>query len=171
MLDINVRVIPELASMALTLGAFLVLLFGLKRLLYKPVSKMLNERQENIQDNIDEAKILKEEALQLKSQYESRIQEAKNESQMIIENGRKRGEEVKEDIVLEAKKEAKNILEKAKREIEVEKEKALLDVQTQAGEMAVLIASKIMGENLDLASQQDLINKFVDEVGTSKWQN
>ncbi len=46
-----------------------------------------------------------------------------------------------------------------------------MDVQKEAGEMAVLIASKIMQENLDLASQQDLINKFIDEVGTSKWQN
>ena len=170
-MNIIVRVIPELPSMLLALGAFLVLFLGLRKLLYEPVSKSLNERQDNIQKNIDEAKTAKAEALDLKTQYEERIQEAKNESQAIIENGRKRGEEVKEDIILEAKVEAKNIVDKAKREIEVEKEKALLDVQKEAGEMAVLIASKIMGENLDLASQQNLIDNFINEVGTSKWQN
>ena len=170
-MEIDVRVIPEGMSMLLTLGAFLVLLFGLWKLLYKPVSKTLNERQENIQKNIDEAKIAKEEALVLKTQYEEKIQEAKSESQAIIENGRRRGEEVREDIILEAKEEASKIVDKAKREIQIEKEKALMDVQKEAGEMAVLIASKLMQENLDLASQQDLINKFIDEVGTSKWQN
>lgn len=171
MIEIDVKVIPEWISMLLTLGAFLVLLFGLKKLLYEPVSNTLNKRQDNIQKNIDEAKVAREEAFQLKSQYEAKIQEAKNESQTIIENGRRRGEEVRENIILEAKDEAKNILDKAKREIEVEKEKALMEVQKETGEMAVLIASKIINEKLDLASQQDLINKFVDEVGTKEWQN
>lgn len=170
-MEIDVRVIPEGMSMLLTLGAFLVLLLGLRKLLYEPVSKKLNERQENIQKNIDEAKITKEEALALKTQYEEKIQEAKGESQTIVENGRRRGEEIREDIILEAKEEANKIIDKAKKEIQIEKEKALMDVQKEAGEMAVLIASKIMQENLDLASQQDLINKFIDEVGTSKWQN
>jgi len=36
--------------------------------------------------------------------------------------------------------------------------------------MALLIASKILEENLTLDKQQQLINKFVDEVGTQKWQ-
>ncbi|NMA86396.1 MAG: F0F1 ATP synthase subunit B [Tissierellia bacterium] len=170
-MEIDVRVIPEWINMLLTIGAFLVLLYGLRRLLYEPVSKVLNERQDNIQNNIDEGHRIKEEAIQLKSQYEAQIQEAKNESQAIIENGKKRGEEVREDIILEAREEAKNILDKAKREIEVEKEKALMEVQNEAGEMAILIASKIIGENLNLAAQEDLIDKFVDEVGKSKWQN
>ncbi len=170
-MDINVNVIPDFMSMILTLLAFLVLLFGLRKLLYKPVSKALRDRQDNIQKNIDEAKTSKEEALALKEQYENRIQEAKKESQGIVEQGRKRGEEVREDIILEAKEEANNIIEKARREIQVEKEKAMLDVQMQAGEMAVLIASKIVEQNIDMAKQQDLINKFVDEVGTKEWQN
>jgi F-type H+-transporting ATPase subunit b len=170
-MEIDVRVIPEWINMLLTLGAFLVLFLGLRKLLYEPVSKALNERQENIQNNIDGAHRTKEEAIQLKSQYEIQIQEAKGESQAIIESGKRRGEEVREDIILEAKEEAKNILDKAKREIEVEKEKALMEVQNEAGEMGILIASKIIGENLNLAAQEDLIDKFVDEVGKSKWQN
>lgn len=170
-MDINVNVIPDFMSMILTLLAFLVLLFGLGKLLYEPVSKALNERQENIQRNIDEAKTSKEEALALKQQYEAKIQGAKKESQDIVEQGRKRGEEIREDIILEAKEEANNILEKARREIQIEKEKAMLDVQMQAGEMAVLIASKIVEENIDMAKQQDLIDKFVDEVGIREWQN
>lgn len=171
MLDFNIQVIPNWLSMALTLGAFLVLYFGLKKLLYKPVSNFLQEREENIERNIEEASALKEEALQLKSQYETKIQEAKDESQSIIESGRRRGQEIEEDIITEARNEAKKIIDRAKREIEIEKEKVLMEVQKETGEMAVLIASKIINEQLDLASQEDLIAKFIDEVGTSKWQN
>lgn len=171
MLDFTIRVIPEWLYMLLALGAFLVLFFGLRRLLYEPVSKFLDERQDNIEKNIKDSHKLREDALQLKNQYEAKIQEAKNESQTIIENGRKRGQEIQEDIILEAKGEAKNIIERARREIEIEKEKALMEVQNQTGEMAVLIASKILDKNLDMAGQEDLIAKFIDEVGSSKWQN
>ncbi|HSH35889.1 F0F1 ATP synthase subunit B [Schnuerera sp.] len=167
----DVRVIPDLLSVVLTWIALLILFFGLRKLLYKPVSNILNKRKEKIQNDIDGAKTLKEEAMTLKSDYESKLLEAKQETQEIIENGRKRGEEIKEDIIAEAKKEAENIVEKAKREIQAEREKALLDVKMQAGEMAVLIASKIIDKNVDMASQQDLIEKFVDEVGTKEWQN
>jgi F-type H+-transporting ATPase subunit b len=167
----DVRVIPELSSMILTLIAVLILFWGLSKLLYKPVSKILNERKEKIQNDIDGAKTVKEEAMALKTEYESKLLDARKETQEIIESGRKRGEEIKQDIIAEAKKEAENIVEKAKREIQAEREKALLDVKMQAGEMAVLIASKIIEKNVDATSQQDLIEKFVDEVGTREWQN
>ncbi len=65
--------------------------------------------------NIDDAKTSKEEALALKQEYEAKILEAKKESQEIIEQGRKRGEEVRESIIIEAKEEANNIIEKAKK--------------------------------------------------------
>lgn len=167
----EIRVIPELSSMILTLLAGLILFWGLSKLLYKPVSKILNDRKEKIQKDIDGAKALKEEATTLRTKYESKILEARKETQEIIENGRRRGEEIKENIIAEAKKEAENIVERARREIEAEREKALLEVKMEAGEMAVLIASKIIERDVDIASQQDLIEKFVDEVGTREWQN
>ncbi|GFN36195.1 F0F1 ATP synthase subunit B [Tepidimicrobium xylanilyticum] len=167
----DIRVIPELPSMILTLIAVLILFWGLSKLLYKPVSKILNERKEKIQNDIDSAKILKEEADKLRAEYEAKLLEARKESQGIIEAGRRRGEEIKENLIAEAKKEAESIIERAKREIQAEREKALLEVRIQAGEMAVLIASKIIEKNVDMVSQQELIEKFLDEVGTREWQN
>lgn len=169
-MDIDVRVLPEPLAVVLTLAQFLILCFILWKLLYKPVSKMLNERKENIQKDIDGAKELREEAVKLKEDYESRIAQSRKEAQEIIESGRKRGEEVKENIVEEAKEEANSIIKKAKREIEAEKEKALLEIKAQSGEMALLIASKIIEEDMNSDKHKKLIDKFVDEVGNQKWQ-
>ena len=44
-------------------------------------------------------------------------------------------------------------------------------MKAQSGEMAVLIASKIIEEKITYESQKDLINKFIDEVGNAQWQN
>lgn len=170
-MDFDVRVLPQLSSMILQLIATVVLFFILRHFLYKPVSKFMNERKEGIQSDIDDAKALKSEAIELKSEYEFKINEAKTEGQKIIEDSRKRGEEIKQDIVREARVEANSIMEKARVEIEREKEKALEEIKLQAGEMAILIASKVIDKNLDMNLQKDMIDKFVDEVGVDKWQN
>lgn len=170
-MDFDVRVLPQLSSMILQLIATVVLFFILRHFLYKPVSKFMNDRKEGIQSDIDDAKALKSEAIELKSEYEFKINEAKTEGQKIIEDSRKRGEEIKQDIVNEARVEANSIMEKARVEIEREKEKALEEIKLQAGEMAILIASKVIDKNLDMNLQKDMIDKFVDEVGVDKWQN
>lgn len=170
-MEFDVRVIPELSSMLLQLISTFILFLILARLLYKPVTKFMNDRSEKIQGDIDGAKALKNEAAELKSNYEGRISTAKAEGQEIIENSRKRGEEIKESILAEAKVEADGILAKARTEIEREKEKALEEIKLQAGEMAVLIAEKVIEKNIDVNMQSDLIDKFVDEVGVDKWQN
>ena len=45
------------------------------------------------------------------------------------------------------------------------------DVKSQAGELAILIASKIIEEEVKMDKQNILIDKFIDEVGNSQWQN
>lgn len=166
-----VRALPELSSMILSWAALFFLYLMLRRFLYKPVSKFLNDRKEKIQSNIDDAKVLKEEAETLREDYESRINLAKKESQEIVESARKRGEELKEGILVEARKEAEGIIDRARREINREKEVAFQEIKSQAGEMAVLIASRIMEEQINMDKQNKLIDKFIDEVGSSKWQS
>jgi F-type H+-transporting ATPase subunit b len=166
-----VRALPELSSMILAWVALLLLYVILRRFLYKPVSQFLIDRKTKIQSDIDGAKVLKEEANALKDDYESRINLAKKESQEIIEGARKRGEELQEDILAEARREAENIVSRARKEITREREMAFQDIKSQAGEIALLIASKIMEEQMSIDKQGKLIDKFIDEVGSSKWQS
>lgn len=170
-MDIVVRALPELSSMILAWAALLLLYLMLRHFLYKPVSKALSDRKEKIQSDIDGAKVLKEDAESLRDDYESRINLAKKESQEIIESARKRGEELKEGILVEARKEAESIVDRARREISREREVAFQEIKSQAGEMAILIASKIMEEQITMDSQNTIIDKFIDEVGSSKWQS
>ena len=170
-MDIVVRPLPIGSSVVLALVVLLLLYLLLRHFLHAPVTKMLEERKEGIQKDLDGAKLLKEEAKTLKSDYESKIDLAKKESQEIIEGARKRGEEIRVGIVSEAKEDANNIVAHARREIERERDAALQDIKTEAAEIGILIASKIMEEQVSMDKQKNLINKFIDEVGSSKWQS
>lgn len=168
---IEVRALPEISGILISWVALFVLYIILNKFLHKPVSEFLQERKDKIRSDIDGAKVLQEEAIKLRDDYESRIDLAKKESQEILEGARKRGEELKEDIVVEARKEAEGIVSRARKEIIREREVALQSIKSQAGEMAILIASKIMEEEIKIDSQNNLINKFIDEVGKAQWQS
>ena len=168
---IRVLVLPEISSMILTWIALALIFFILRRFLYKPVTNALEARKSKIEDDIQSAAQVREEAFQLKKDYEGRIKNSKEEGQEIIDGARLRGEELTQYILAEAKVEADIILARAKKEIERQKEIAYVEMKAQSGEMAVLIASKIMEEKITYESQKDLINKFIDEVGNAQWQN
>lgn len=168
---IRVLVLPELSSVLLAWIALAVIYFILKRFLYKPINNALEARKNKIRDDIQSAAQVREEAFQLKKDYEGRIKNSKEEGQEIIDGARLRGEELTQYILADAKVEADVILARAKKEIERQKELAFVEMKTQSGEMAVLIASKIMEEKITYESQKELIDNFIDEVGNAQWQN
>ena len=170
-MEIKVLALPEPLAMAITLVSTFILYLILRKFLYNPVTKFLEDRKVKIHSQLDEAKVVREQAIKMKKDYEDKMAQANIEAQDIMEKARQRGAEIKEGIVVEAKEEAKSIAERAKRDIELEKEKAYEDVKSSIGEMAVLIASKIMEKDITLENQNQLIDKFIDEVGSSQWQN
>ena len=170
-MNIVVRPLPILSSMILSWVALFLLYLLLKKFLHEPVTKFLSDRKEKIQTDLDGAKVLKTEAQSLKEEYQSKIELAKKESQEILEGARKRGDELRENIIAEAKEEAENIVANARKEISRERDVALQNIKTQAAEIGVMIASKIIEEKVTLDKQNNLIDKFIDEVGSSKWQS
>ena len=168
-MDIQIRLMPELHNMIITAIVLLILYLLLKKLLYKPVSRFMQNRSDLIQSEIDDAKALKQEAKYIKENQEKIINEAHIEGKKIIEDAKKISDEIKDNIILEAKKEAKEIIGKAEKEAEKQKAKALEEMKNQAVDLAVLIASKIMEEQLNVDKQNLLIDKFVEEVGASQW--
>ncbi|WP_427337917.1 F0F1 ATP synthase subunit B [Caloranaerobacter sp. DY30410] len=170
-MSIDVRVIPELSSLVMQIIATIVLFLVLRHFLFKPVTEFLNARKEKIASDLLAANKNKEEAQNLKREYEMKIEASKKEAQEIIEAARRRGEEVREEIIKEAKKEAEAIIEKARKEIEREREKAVEELKEEVVTIAMLAASKVIDKNLDAKAHKEIINKFINEVGEAKWQN
>lgn len=170
-MDIIVEVIPSLPGMVVIWITVFFLFRLLSKLLYEPMTKFINERKEKVQSNLNEAKNLNDEAQKLKLEYESRIAEAKEESQKILAEARNRGEELRNDILSQAKDEADTLKARANKDIEREKASAFESIKSETGNMAVLIASKIMEKEMNVENQEQLVDKFIDEMGNSSWQN
>ena len=148
-----------------TLINVLVLFLILRKILFKKVINVMDAREADIKNDIEEGQRAKEEGLKLKSEYENKVKDARDEGQLIVDSARKRAEEKSDNIISEANKEAEYIKQKANSEIAKDKEQAFNNIKSEISEIAVLVASKVIEKDIENAKHEDLIDNFIKEVG------
>lgn len=140
----------------------------LKKLLFKPVLKLMQSREQEVKDNLAQGEKAKSEGKQFKKEYEDRLSSAKLEGQEIVKQATLRAEQRTEEILSTAKQEAQQLKEKANKDIASEKQKAMNEIKGDISTIALLAASKVIESDLDQAKHEKLINDFIKEVGESK---
>ena len=148
-----------------TIFNFCLLLFLLKKFLYKPIMKMLDDRKASINEALDAAEAARLEAAQSEENIRNEIAKARTEADAIIADAKKRGEEVKNEIVNAAKLEAKSITDAAAAQIETEKAQAIHDLKTQIADIAILATEKLLTQNLTPQQEKILMDNYIKEVG------
>lgn len=142
----------------------IVLLFILLKIfLFKPINKIMDERTKSIQNAIDNAAKTREEAEELKQQYEDSISEAKAEADRIIMKAHEDAETEKAAMMKKSQEEADQIVSAAGKTIENERRRVLQEAQTQIADLAIEAASRIIGENLDDEKNRRLVDEFLSE--------
>ncbi|HPT82459.1 MAG TPA: F0F1 ATP synthase subunit B [Limnochordia bacterium] len=145
---------------------FILLVFLLYKLLYKPVRNFMDQRTAEIEHQIRSAEENQKAAEALRLELERQSQESRQQARQIIDEATKRAEEVQAKLIAEAKAEARAILDRAQREVQLEKEKAWAELKQQVGELAVLLASKVINASLDDAQHSRLIAETIDQLDT-----
>ncbi|MCL6561339.1 MAG: F0F1 ATP synthase subunit B [Firmicutes bacterium] len=157
MVEINGTLITQIIH-------FLLLLVLLRLVAYKPILKVLEERQKYVASNIEQAERQRAEAEKIKAEFEAEMRRAREEAQQIIERATKASEEQAQAIMEAAKEEANRLKEGAMADIEREKEKALAELKDQVANLAVLVASKVIRDGLTVDAQHKLVQDAISEV-------
>ncbi len=148
-----------------TLANTLLLFFVLKKFLFKPVMKIIDDRQKEIDDLYNSADTAKAEANEMRDEYQKKLEEARETGDKIISDAVTRAQSREEEIVSKANKEASAILEKAQEDIALEKKKAMGEVKDNISVIAVSIAGRVVERELTTADQSRLVDSFIDDLG------
>ena len=154
------------------LVAFLVnflILFGLlTAVLYKPVLKMLDERQAKIKESLEQADKIKEQASRSEEQIKAAVEAARKEGQVIIAQASQIADKIKEEAKDGAREEADAIINKARDEIKLERDKSIAELRSEFSNLTVMAAEKVIKESLDAQKHRKLINEVLDQSNTFK---
>jgi F-type H+-transporting ATPase subunit b len=145
--------------------SFLLLVYILRRYAWNPLMDMMEQRQNLIESNIAQAEKERQQAEQIKREYQEEMRKARQEAQEVIAKATKMSEERAAEILAVAHEEAEKIKKSAILDIERERDRAIAQVQAQVADLSVTVAEKIIRKNLDVKGQEDLIEQFIQEVG------
>ena len=149
-------------TVAFTIIDVVVLFLILKKLLFKPVTKFMDDRSKKIEDALNMAEEAKKQVAEIKADYDAKLRLAKEEGNQIIEDYKKRADKEYEAAIETAKKEAELIVEKAKVELEVEKEQLVSELKKEMADLVLNASQKVIKENIDSESNRKLISDFID---------
>ena len=150
-----------LFTLANTVALFLVM----KKFLFKPVLKVIEDRQKEIDGLFANADAAKQHAQDLEEEYQQKLSAAEQTSERMVKEAVARGQSREEEIIRQANLEADAIRSKAAADIAQEKKKAINDAKDEISDMAMAIAGKVVGRALDDADQSNLVDSFIDELG------
>ena len=148
-----------------TLLNFLAVFFVGKRFLWGPVTKMVQERQKEIDDMYSEADTARASAKAMEEEYQGKLSDARATSEQIVRDAVSRGQAREEEIIRQANAEASAMMDKAVADIALEKKKAINDAKDEIAGIALEIAGKVVGRQLSDADQTKLVDQFIDELG------
>ena len=143
----------------------LLVFFVAKKFLFKPVMKMIEDRQKEIDDMYDHADTEMAEAEDLHRELQKKLDEAQKTGDRIVKEAVTRGHDREEEIVAKANAEAATILNKATADAAQEKKKAINEAKDEISDIAMTIAGKVVGHSLTDTVQTQLVDRFIDELG------
>lgn len=157
--------VPQWGTIIVTLITFAILLALLKKFAWGPLKEVMDQRERDINKDIDDAEQAKARAQELEERNQQTLKETQEEVHRIIEDAKVQARQQHEEIIHEANVRANGMIETAQNEINSEKERTLADINNQVSELSVLIASKVLQKEISEQDQKALVEKYIKEAG------
>ena len=147
-------------------GAFLLVMFIFARMgVHKTIGSGLDKRTQEIADELDEARKMREEAQELLATFQRRQREADDEAAAIIDQARKDAERMAADARQKINEQTDRRIRAAEEKITRAEAQALSEVRAQAADLAVEAARTIIRERMDSGAQGAYLDKEIAGLG------
>lgn len=143
---------------------FLLVLFVLWRFAYKPIIRMLEEREAKIAKSVHDADAIEKRVLELENERRDVLSTARKEAQDIVTQAVVLSETRKTEMVDAAKREVESVVAKSKQQLLVEREGMLREVRKDIVDIAMKAAARILHNGVDEKKSQSLAEEVVRKM-------
>ena len=150
-----------------TIITFVVLLFVLRLVVWRPLLSMLEERERRIRDALAGAERARHDAERTLIEYKETLSDAEGEVRAKIQQATEQAHIERKQIVDASQHDAHQLIENAKAEIRHEKERALQELRQTVGDLAIQAASRLLDENLDNERNRRIVDDFIRRLPES----
>ena len=131
---------------------------------FPAISGGLEERHAKIQGAIDDARKVREDAEALLQKQQAAVEEARRESQQMLDKARSAADGLKKEILEEARAQQAAMLDDARREIDLERDKLREEIRREAVDIALAASERLIRARLDADENRRLVHEFMSEL-------
>ncbi len=143
---------------------FLLVLLVLWRFAYKPIMRMLDERETKIAESVKNAEAIEKRLRDADAEHAKVVTAARVEAQSIIEKAMADTEVRKNEMVEAAKREVERVIQKGKQQLDEERVAMLVTARRDLVEIAVKAAAKIVTEGMTEKKSQSMAEEMVRKL-------
>jgi len=147
-----------------TIITFIIVAIVLRVTAWKPILELVSEREKQIADSIEAAKRERAEAEKLLAEQKAEVAKARHEAAEMMRKNQADMERFREELMATSRKEAEQLKAEAERAINEERVKAIAEVKALTVDLAIDIATKLLGEQLDGPKQRKLAEQFIEQL-------
>ncbi len=155
----------NLWQILISLANLLIIFLILKKFLFKPVTKVMDQRQSEVDARYAAADEAAAKAQQDKEEWEKIMQGADAEADKVLKTAADTARMHGDRIVEDARQKADGILRQAQADAELEKRKAEASIKEEIVQVSTQLAQKMLEREINQADHQQMIDTFLDEIG------
>ena len=144
--------------------AFILLVWMLKKMAWKPLLRLLDERRERIQKGFEEIENAKKDVEKLKTDYERARAHIEDEARKKLQEAIDEGKHIARELQENARREARVILEKAKEDIQLEVAKAKVTLRNEIADLTLAATERLIEEKLDETKDKEIVLDFIEDL-------
>jgi len=157
----------DIGLMVWTLLTFAGLLLLLARFAFRPLKRILGEREATLRTAMEKAEEASRHAQEVSQRNEQQLDEARTEARRIIAEGQKIVAQMRRETQESARQESEQIIQQARTEIEHEVRRGLDDLKGSVANLSLRIARQVIKEELDEKRHDRLVTEFIDRLKES----
>lgn len=143
---------------------FLIIFWILKRYAFKPLQKVIDERQAKINAGLDSAKLAETEALMASKNAEKIILEARQKANEVVAEGKKSADAIIEKATLKAESEYNLIIDRSKKDTDLMLKEAEAKFKAEMAHLITSGATRVIKEGLNKSEEEEITKKMVTKV-------
>jgi F-type H+-transporting ATPase subunit b len=158
---------PNVGLMIWTLLLFGISVVVLARLAFPRITEALDRRQRAIEESIDHAERVRQEADRLLAEYRERLKEARQQAEEIIERAQRTSEAQERAAREHAAETRERLMEQTRRDLEAETSRAIDEIRREVADLTVLATEKVTRKVLTEEDQRQLVEEALRELDFS----
>ena len=132
-----------------------------------PLTRMLAERRERVEQGLRDAEQARQDRERAEADRVAALQEARREANDILTRAQKVADESRERDLAAAREEVERVRTRATAELEAEKQRAIGELRAEVADLALRAAGRVVGETMTDDRQRRLVNEFLAETSSA----